>query len=152
VKIDGASLPYPDQVMDVSFTVTVLQHNTDEKTFKRLVQELARVTKTMIVIMEDIGEGQSATGEWILRSVDLYRSLFAECGYRLSDVKFLNTKISRSWCQSIHDRFVSPRHLEGETISPAIKSLMGLSIAITSRLDELLVEENNLAKMIFLRR
>jgi ubiquinone/menaquinone biosynthesis C-methylase UbiE len=109
VKIDGANLPYPDQVMDVSFTVTVLQHNTDEKTFKRLVQELARVTKTMIVIMEDIGQGQSETGEWILRPVDLYRSVFADCGYRLSDVRFLNTKISRSWYQSIHNRFVSPK-------------------------------------------
>jgi hypothetical protein len=42
------------------------RHNTDNTMFKSLVQELSRVTKTMIVIMEDIGEGQSETGEWIL--------------------------------------------------------------------------------------
>ena len=104
VRIDGANLPYPAQAVDISFTVTVLQHNTDNTMFKRLVQELSRVTKTMIVIMEDIGEGQSETGEWILRPVETYRSVFAGCGFKLSNVRFLNTKISRSWYESVHRR------------------------------------------------
>ena len=40
VRTDGANLPYPAQAVDISFTVTVLQHNTDDTVFKRLVQEL----------------------------------------------------------------------------------------------------------------
>ena len=92
VKIDGARLPYRDQEMDVSLTVTVLQHNSDENTFKSLAKELARVTKETIVIMEDIGSGQSETGEWILRPVDTYVSEFAQCGFALSYLRFLNTR------------------------------------------------------------
>ena len=97
VKIDGASLPYPDHTVDISFTVTVLQHNIDEKTFRSLVKELARVTKKTVVVMEDVRKNQMNTADWIGRPVDTYRSAFAECGYKLSSVRFLNTKISRSW-------------------------------------------------------
>jgi ubiquinone/menaquinone biosynthesis C-methylase UbiE len=150
-KIDGANLPYPAQAMDISLTVTVLQHNTDQTAFKKLVGELSRVTKTTIVIMEDIGEGQSETGEWILRPVEIYRSVFAECGFRLSNVRFLNTKITRSWYESIHRRFISSRHQEGDPISPAVKYLIRLPMPVTRRLDEMFVEKGNLAKMVFER-
>jgi len=149
-KIDGANLPYPTQVVDISFTVTVLQHNTDDTAFKRLVQELCRVTKTMIVIMEDIGAGQSGIG-WIARPVETYRSVFAECGFTLSDVRFLNTKISRRWYESIDRRFISSRHQEGDPISFAMKCLIGLPVPITSRLDRVFVEKANLAKMVLQR-
>jgi len=151
VKIDGASLPYPDHTVDISFTVTVLQHNIDEKTFRSLVKELARVTKKTVVVMEDVRKNQMNTADWIGRPVDTYRSAFAECGYKLSSVRFLNTKISRSWYEFVHRRFVSRRHHEGDPISPTVKYLIGLPIPITSRLDDIFVEEASLAKMTFER-
>jgi ubiquinone/menaquinone biosynthesis C-methylase UbiE len=151
VKTDGANLPFPDQAVDISFTVTVLQHNTDGRVFKGLVQELCRVTKTMIVIMEDIGEAQIGDGDWIGRPVEIYRSVFAECGFELSNVKFLNTKFSRSWYQFIYRHFISSRHQEGDPISPAVKYLIGLPMPITSFLDEMFVEKGGLAKMVFQR-
>lgn len=150
-KIDGAHLPYPDQEMDVSLTVTVLQHNSDENTFKSLAKELARVTKKMLVIMEDIGSGHSDTGEWILRSVDTYRSVFEPCGFVLSELRFLNTKISRKWYQSIQDHLISPRHQEGDPISPSMRFLIGLPIPLTRILDEIYREKGNLARMVFQR-
>jgi hypothetical protein len=107
----------------------------------------AGLTKTMIVIMEDIGASQSGARDWIGRPVEIYRSVFAECGFKLSNVRFLNTKISRSWYESIHRRFISPRH----PISPAMKYLIGLPMPITRRLDEMFVEKGNLAKMVFQR-
>jgi ubiquinone/menaquinone biosynthesis C-methylase UbiE len=149
-KIDGASLPYPANAVDIGFTVTVLQHNTDDMTFKSLVQELCRVTKTMIVIMEDIGTGQTGMG-WIARPVEAYQSAFAACGFTLSDVRFLNTKISRRWYESIDRRFISRRHQEGDPISFAMKCLIGLPMPITNRLDQVFVEKANLAKMVFQR-
>jgi SAM-dependent methyltransferase len=153
-KIDGVSLPYPALAMDISFTVTVLQHNTDDTTFMGLVQELSRVTKTTIVIVEDIGEGQSPTGEWTLRSVETYRSVFAKCGFELRQVSFLNTKISRLWYESvyrIYTRFISPRHQEGDPVGTVLKWLIGFPMPITRRLDETFVEKCNLAKIVFQR-
>ena len=54
VKIDGASLPYPDQIIDklVSHRVATQYRR---KTFLKIVQELARVTGARDVIMEDMG-------------------------------------------------------------------------------------------------
>ena len=151
VKIDGARLPYSDQEMDVSLTVTVLQHNSNENTFKSLTKELARVTKKAIVIMEDIGNAQSDTGEWILRPVSAYRSAFAQCGFELTGLKFLNTKISRKWYQSIQDYLISPHHQEGDPIRPAMRFLIGFPIPITRILDEIWRDSRNLAKMVFER-
>ena len=144
-------LPCPDQAVDICFTVTVLQHNTDDTVFKRLVHELSRVTKTMIVVMEDIGRGEARGEDWIGRPVEIYRSVFAECGFELSNVRFLNTKISRSWYEFIERRFISSRHREGEPISPTMKCLIGLPMPITRRLDEMFVEKGGLAKMVFQR-
>jgi ubiquinone/menaquinone biosynthesis C-methylase UbiE len=149
VKTDGVKLPYQDRQMDVSLTVTMLQHNSDENTFKSLVHELARVTKGTLVIMEDIGSGHSETGEWILRPVNSYRSEFAQYGFELAELKFLNTKISRKWYQSIQDHLISPRHQEGDPIRPAMRFLIGFPIPITRILDEIYREQGNLAKMVF---
>jgi hypothetical protein len=77
--------------------------------------------------------------------------VFADGGFRLSDVRFLNTKISRSWYDSMQRRFISSRHREGDPISLGMKTLIGLPIPITSLLDEMFVENANLAQMIFLR-
>jgi SAM-dependent methyltransferase len=150
-RTDGANLPYPDQAVDISFTVTVLQHNTDDEVFRKLVKELSRVTKTSIVTMEDIGAAQSGSGDWIGRPVEIYKALFAECGVELMDVRFLNTKISRSWYEFINRRFISRRHQEGDPISPAMKYLIGLPLPVTRHLDEMFVEKRSLAKMVFQR-
>jgi hypothetical protein len=100
--------------------------------------------------MEDIGAGQSGVG-WIARSVETYRSVFAACGFTLSNVRFLNTKISRRWYESIDRWFISRRHQEGDPISFAMKCLIGLPMPITNRLDQVFVEKANLAKMVFQR-
>lgn len=156
-KIDGVHLPYPDQSVDISFTVTVLQHNTDEIMFRSLVRELCRVTKTTIILMEDIGGSQQlgGKGSWIGRQVDIYKFIFAEHGFQLSQLQFLHTKISRLWHEWIftrfYRRFISKQHKEGDPIGVVAKILVGLPIPITRILDEIFVEEQNLAKMVFHR-
>ena len=44
-KVDGTSLPFADQSIDLTYTVTVLQHNTSEPMLRSLVNEICRVTK-----------------------------------------------------------------------------------------------------------
>jgi ubiquinone/menaquinone biosynthesis C-methylase UbiE len=155
-KIDGVNVPYPDQSVDISFTVTVLQHTTNETMFRNLVQELCRVTKTTIVIMEDIGWSKTLGGEGshIGRQVNIYKSIFAEYGFQLAQFQFLNTKISRLWYEwvvSFYRHFNPKQHREGDPIEVALKCLIGLPISITRVLDEVFNEDHDLAKMIFHR-
>lgn len=154
-KINGKELPFEDQSVDVSFSVTVLHHNTDEEMFRSLVKEICRVTKKEIVIIEDIGNSQKLGGEgsFIGRQVDVYKSIFSEYGFRLSNLQFLNTKISRSWYRKIYyriyKRFVNRNHQEGEPIGALLKLIIGIPIILTRYLDEFFVDEKDLAKMVF---
>lgn len=150
-KIDGARLPYDDQAMDVSFTVTVLHHNSDEATFESLARELARVTKKTLVIMEDVGSGRSKDGEWIARSTDAYKTVIEPCGFRLVELSFLNTKISRKWYQAVRERFIPADHREGEPMGRTAQLLAALPMPLTRMLDEICSEKVDLAKMVFER-
>jgi SAM-dependent methyltransferase len=153
-KIDGRNLPFADRSVDVSFTVTVLQHNTNESTLRSLVRSLCRVTKSSIIIMEDIGTSSSlgGIGDWIGRQVAVYRSVFAEDGFRMTQCRFLKTKVSRTW----HDLMLrlckfSTGHREGDPIGLAMRSLIAAPMPITRLLDERLREDSGLAKMVFQR-
>ena len=155
-KIDGSSLPYPDRSVDISFTVTVLQHNTDGAMFRKLVQELCRVSKDTIVVMEDIGTNPNVSGEgdWTGRRVDVYKSVFAESGFQLSRCRFLNTKVSRTWHDRVfglYKRRIARQHHEGDPIAGPLKLVLALPMLITRILDDIFVEDRNLAKMTFHR-
>jgi len=156
-KIDGMHLPFEDQSVDTSLTVTVLQHITDEAMLKRLVQEICRATRATITIMEDIGQSHQLAGEGagINRTVDIYKNIFAEQGFQLRQLQFLNTKISRWWFEfswRVYRRLFFRQHHEGDQIGAIGKLLIGLPIAITRFLDDLFVEDQNLAKMVFDRK
>ncbi|MGB8371642.1 MAG: class I SAM-dependent methyltransferase [Halobacteriota archaeon] len=151
-RINGKKLPFEDQSIDISFTVTVLQHVTDEEMLTALVQEICRVTKTQIVLMEEIGTTKelSAEGSFTTRQVDAYKSLCEENGFKFADVSFLNTKISRLWLLSVmytHKRFVNARRQEGEPISRALRLVIEWPMFITCYFDRVFKEKRDLAKM-----
>lgn len=155
-KIDGTKLPYADKSIDISFTVTVLQHNTDEVMLASLIKDLCRVTESTIIIMEDIGlsETLGGGGSWIGRKVETYESFFAKHGFELSEKQFLNTKISRFWYQSLfalYKRFIAKQHKEGDPIGFLPELIMGLPMPLTRLLDNIFPEKKNLAKLVFHR-
>lgn len=155
-KIDGSKLPYADRSVDISFTVTVLQHNTDGAMFRKLVQELCRVTKSTIVVMEDIGTNPNVGGEgdWTGRRVDVYKGVFAEFGFQLFQCQFLNTKVSRTWHDrafAFYKRRIARRHQEGDPIRGIFKFVLAVPLPVTRVLDDIFVEDRNLAKMVFHR-
>jgi len=156
-KIDGMHLPFEDQSVDVSLTVTVLQHVTDETMLRTLVKEICRATKPSIIITEDIGQYHLLGGEGsgLRRTVEAYKSIFAEHGFHSRQIEFLNTKISRQWFEfswRYYRRFLPSQYHEGDPIGPVGKLLIGLPIIISRFLDDLFVEDQNLAKMIFDRK
>jgi SAM-dependent methyltransferase len=156
-KIDGAHLPFEDRSIDLSFTATVLQHVTDAAMLEALVKDICRVTRGVVVIMEDIGQYEQLGGDgtYVERTVATYESLFAKHDFQLRQSQFLNTRVSRHW----HDfswrayrRLFAYNHHEGDRINALGKLLIGLPLIMTRRLDDLLTEDQNLAKLIFGRK
>jgi SAM-dependent methyltransferase len=155
-KINGVELPYPDRSVDISFTVTVLQHNTDERMFRSLVSELCRVTRQTVYVMEDIGRSMSPGGEgdWIGREVEVYRSEFEANGFSLFNFAFLDTRVSRYWRAKVFStyfRLAGRRHKEGDPISFPFKLAMALPMPLTRVLDNLIPDKGDLARMVFHR-
>jgi SAM-dependent methyltransferase len=161
-KIDGTHLPFDDQSVDLSFTVTVLQHVTDATILKTLIQDICRVTRDTVIIMEDIGRHEQLGGEGsgvnrtvgvcLNRTVGVYQSLLAEHGFQLRKTQFLNTRVSRRWYEfawRVYLRVLARDHHEGDRINALGKLSIALPLIVTRVLDNVLTEDGNLAKLTF---
>ncbi len=157
-KTNGRQLPFESQSMELSFSVTVLHHITDEDMFNSTVEEMCRVTSETIVLMEDIGDSPvvGGTGDFVGRQVDVYESSLRKHGFELQDVQFLKTRASRMWHDllffKIYKPFINKRHDEGAPTGNMISKTIGLPLAITRHLDEHMPDKKSLAKMVFRRR
>jgi SAM-dependent methyltransferase len=154
-KIDGRTLPFADRSVDTSFTATVLHHVTDGEMFLSLVSELCRVTRDEIVVMEDIGTSDAVggSGSYVGRTVRVYEAAFADRGFVLSEARFLGTLASRLWGVSILRlyRALNRRHHEGERIPRLLSLAMAAPLPFTKRLDDVLPDRWDLAKLVFRR-
>jgi hypothetical protein len=151
-KINGVTLPFADRSIDLSYTVTVLQHNTDGTALKALVREMCRVTNGTIVVMEDTGDqGLSDVESFIARRVDVYQSIFSEHGFQLSQRLHLNTRISYLTHAVTSHLFLSKRHKEGEPIGIIPQILIASLLPVSRILDDVFVEKKGLTKMVFNR-
>ncbi len=152
-KVDGIRLPFADRLFDLTYSVTVLQHNTDGAALKELIREMCRVTNETIVLMEDTGnEGLSGTGSYVARHVGVYESIFSERGFRLSQRLHLNTRISYLAHAVASRLFLSKRHNEGQPIGIVARTLTASVLPVSRILDDLFVERKGLTKMVFERR
>ena len=157
-KIDGRTLPFDTRSMDLSFSVTVLHHITDEAMFKSVVSEMCRVTNETIVLMEDIGNSAviGGSGDFVGRRVDVYQSALKQQGFELQNVEFLKTRASRAWHDllffKIYKPFINKGHDEGAPTGGLLHKSIGLPLAITRHLDNHMPDNKSLAKMVFTRR
>jgi hypothetical protein len=106
--------------------------------------------------MEDIGQCEQLGGEGagINRTVGAYESLLAKHGFQLGQTLFLNTKVSRRWYEfswRAYRRVFAHDH-EGDRINFLGKVLIGLPLILTRALDDFLAEDQNLAKLTFVRK
>lgn len=152
-KIDGVNLPFADRSVDLSYTVTVLQHNTDGGALKALAREICRVTNGTIVLIEDTGnQGLNGTGSFIARRVDVYESLFSEGGFEVLECLHLNTRLSYLGYALVSHILVSKKHQEGEPIGIVPKAIMAALLPVSRILDDVFVEKRGLTRMVFTRR
>jgi len=151
-KIDGRHISYPDQYFDLSFTSTVLQHNTDEKMLVDIIAEICRVTKKDIYIFEKIENKIKGTVLCLGRPIKYYESLFEKHEFRLKQVNFINIQVSFLVSGIIRKLFNSPRRKEGEEISKISHFLQKITLPITSYLDNIFKSRRELGMLHFAKR
>ena len=150
--IDGRRLPFADRSVDLTFTVTVLQHNTDGAALADLVAEIGRVSRERVILMEDIGnEGRDGRGTWAGRRVAVYQELFEPHGFRLGACQFLATSASERTHGLISRGFWSKRHREGEPLGRLPRGLIAAALPLARIADDLLPARTGLAKLTFER-
>lgn len=151
-KVDGAHLPFRNGAVDLTYTVTVLQHNTDDGAFEQLCGELCRVTRDRIVLMEDTGNGmRSPSGSFVARPIERYRDVLSLHGFKLTSADRLHVQASGFAHAVIHRLLVRKDRKEGDPIGRLPQSLLSTMLAGTRLLDRVVPESIGLTKMVFQR-
>jgi SAM-dependent methyltransferase len=132
VLIDGESLPFADQEFDLSFTVTVLMHNPEQRK-AQIIGEMCRTTRSQIYLIEDTfppspsaraattedeaSGGIGAYGSFFPRAVGEYADSCAKGGFALVDTQYLETFASHYLFAFLSTRLDKQRTAEGEGFS-----------------------------------
>ncbi len=150
-KINGTKLPFPDCSVDLVFTATVLQHNTDEAMLRPLIQEIARVAKTEIHLFERIDDPIAGDELCLGRPVSYYADLFRVEGFELVDTKFINIHASYLMAGTIRKVLNSKDREEGEPLNAFSLNLQETLLPLSKRLDQAMHKDRDLAKLSFRR-
>jgi hypothetical protein len=149
-KSDGEHLPLADAAVDLTFTVTVLHHNTDTHMFQGLVSEVCRVTRHTVVLMEDTG-GCHCDASFVARPVEAYEAECRKHEFKLRNCQYLGLRASRRAHDRIRRLLDSPNHLEGEPLGLPLVVALKLLLLFTRPLDDLIPDKSDLTKMVFVR-
>jgi SAM-dependent methyltransferase len=155
LKTDGRQIELPDQIADLTFTVTVLMHVSDEAMFRSLVAELCRLTKHTLVLIEQTT--RRATGSitpdrhGVRRRLGEYVEAVQAHGLVLSRSQDLRVRVSRAgWGQIVRIAGRDKRH-EGEP-ETALARILGWGWLLASRwVDDAVPDDLTLTKQTFVR-
>ncbi len=150
-KTDGKVLPFDDRSFNLVFTATVLQHNTDELNLKSLIGEICRVSDTEVYIFERIESKITGHESNVGRPIHYYSSLFAEHGFQLQEVKFLNIQMSYFICGAIRKIFNNRNRTEGKPLTKLSIALEKILLPVTSLFDKVIPGKRDLGMLHFKR-
>jgi SAM-dependent methyltransferase len=149
LKTDGITLPLPDDSLDLAYTVTVLQHNVEDSHMRSMVAELARVSRGVIVLIEDVvgSKHPAIRGEsWVARRLSDYEEAARAVGLRLQSAAVLQTKISR-WGY-VRLRRLFPAAAEGAQSSRLFRALVAGWVLTAQCFDDFFVDAE-VTQMVF---
>ena len=152
IKINGTTLPFPDQAFDVAFTATVLQHNTDEEMMKKILREVCRVTRGQVVLFERVENSIKGDDLCKGRPVDYFAAICDEQGFDLKKVDFINIETSYLVCGAIRKGLNPGDREEGEPLNGVSIFLQNATLPLTKLLDKIFTARRDLGMMVFERR
>ncbi len=151
VKIDGQHLPFDNQAFDLTFTATVLQHNTDDVMLRQIISELCRVTGDKVVIFERIEAVIKGDSLCVGRPTSYYAELFGQHGFKLLATEYINIRVSYWVCGAIRKLLNSSARQEGESLNAPSVFLQNITLPITKILDKIFKSKKDIGKLVFKR-
>jgi SAM-dependent methyltransferase len=153
--LDGPTLPFSDQEVDVVLTVTVLHHNPEENLLA-LLDELTRVAGTTIEMIEDTTtfRPRSFGGSYFVRDVNTYIAWVTARGFRLVEVQPMNAWASeRAWLgiRRLGRLLTRRSYKEGQAVSATEAAFGRALLAVTQRVDPQLPPLSGMTAMRFER-
>lgn len=150
-KINGTVFPFKDNTIDIIFTATVLQHNTNENMLTQLISEICRVSNDKICIFERVESKIKGDELCLGRPVHYYENIFKSNGFQLIDKEFINIKVSYLICGAIRKLFNPTNRKEGQPLSKLSVILQNVTLPFTKVLDKVLKSNSDLTKLVFER-
>ena len=155
IKTDGRRIDLPDMTADVTFTVTVLMHITDDDMFSKLVAELCRVTRhTLIIIERTTGEQapiMAADGHSTCRRLADYAEAVRANGLVMRDTEELRLRVSRFGCECAQRVVGRANRKDGEPETALAQALQWSWLLVSRWVDDLVTDEVTLTKQTFAR-
>lgn len=147
VKSWGRGLPFGDCEFDVTFTVTVLQHNVDEVVLT-LMRDMARVTRHQIYLFEETSPWRREIYSYVSRPRRFYEDAMAANGFRMADAVYLRDFMTRV-STALARRALNRTQREGEDKSRLSGAAERLLVRIARPLDEVIRLPLGLTMMTF---
>ena len=151
IKIDGLTLPFENNSIDMVFSATVLQHNTDEKMLFQIISEMGRVAKEKVVIFERIEDTITGDDLCLGRPISYYQKAFESNGLKLGAISFINIRVSYIVCGAIRKLLNPKSRKEGEPLNGFSIFLQKISLPLTKVLDKVFTSRKDIAKLEFLK-
>ncbi|RDC63333.1 class I SAM-dependent methyltransferase [Adhaeribacter pallidiroseus] len=149
VKTNGSGIPLPDNSIDVVYSVTVLQHNTDFKMFRLYLEEMGRVAREKVILFERTEKVEQGDDLNMGRPVSTYAQILKKQGYQLVTTQYLPIHVSYYVCGTIRKLFNSKNRIEGEPLSKFSLFLEKATLPVTRLLDPFLILKKEVTKMEF---
>jgi SAM-dependent methyltransferase len=151
VKINGRDLPFASNAFDIVFTSTVLQHNPDEQTLKRLIAEICRVSAREIYLFERTERKVTGHESNVGRPISYYEGMLKPYGFVLASKQFLPIQASFFVCGVIRKLLNSKSRREGEQLTKASILLEKIALPVTKLLDELIPSRRDVTFLRFIK-
>ncbi len=150
-KTNGTELPFENKTFQLVFSITVVQHNTDDAMMRQLVGEMARVSSEEVVLFENINTKISGDELMRARPDAYYASILAEHGFEHVETKMIDTVASYYVCGAIRKGLNRGTRQEGEPLNAVSLALQRAALPVTKVLDRVLTHKKDLARMRFRR-
>lgn len=151
VVCDGRALPFRSGAFDLSYTVTVLQHNDDVR-MEEMVSELCRVSTEEVCLFEDAGTRVYRDQAYTVRAVAQYVDCFERSGFLLAAVEPLRAGFSYRLGSAIRRVFRSRSYVEGAPAPRLLRLAEAATLPASRALDTVVPQRVGLVRMAFSRR
>lgn len=151
-KTNGKDLPFEDGQFDIVFSCTVLQHNTDEASMRRLLSEMCRVSSNQVILLEQTHPSLKGDELCYWRPVAHYDDICSAAGYELSKVEYSNIYMSYLVAGFARKVLNPSNRQEGEPLTKFSLGVQRVFMPITKALDKVFTPKTDLAKMVFSRK